>query len=165
MIKEVETTIIDFLNNIGISNQQQTLSAEGRLQGLRLESGVISIDCGQVKWPGDLLYLAGLYSVSSPSARDKLCCSEKPGPELELPAMAWAYAAAVHLGIDPLIVFHEGGYQNGGKDIVRQFLGARPFGVPMLIWLGMCRQNEFPKMDCWIREIEDPTEESPHKQK
>jgi hypothetical protein len=55
----------------------------------------------------------------------------------EMMAIAWSYAACIHLNIDPHIVFHEQGYKGGGKDIVRSFREGGNMGVPLLQWQGM----------------------------
>ena len=152
----LEKQMTDFLANIGIPHHISGLSEETRLPGLRISAGTIQIDSDRLAWPGDILYAAGLLAMAPPSERMTLTCAGKPEPGLELPAMAWAYAAAKHLSIDPMIVFHEGGYQNGGRDIAAQFQGPRPIGVPMLVWLGLSEPGRFPEMASWIREIESP---------
>ena len=74
-------------------------------------------------------------------------------------AIAWSYAAALHIGIDPAIVFHDGGYRSGSKAILENFGAGRYIGVPMLAWLGMthfdgrapvANPNSFPKMENWL---------------
>lgn len=52
-------------------------------------------------------------------------------------AIAWSYAACIHLKIDPYFVFHEEGYKNGGNHIADSFNNKQYFGVPMLQWKGM----------------------------
>jgi hypothetical protein len=84
----------------------------------------------------------------------------------EIAAQAWSYAACVHLGLDPRIVFHAGGYHGQAEGLVRIFSGDNPPGVPLLQWLGMTydRQNAkklntlaYPGMVSWLNQS-DPYE-------
>lgn len=74
----------------------------------------------------------------------------------EMMAIAWSYAACVHLGIDAKFVFHDNGYKGGGSSIAENFKEGRYFGVPVLKWVGMCNnpeeENGYPKMIKWLRE-------------
>lgn len=45
--------------------------------------------------------------------------------------MAWSYAAALHLNIDPKIVFHEGEYK-GSESLISIFASGGSLGVPLL---------------------------------
>jgi len=149
-------SMLDFLGDIGLSHSAATLSGT-RLPGLRIANGELRIDSDKLTWPGDILYMAGLIAVMPPSRRTGLSCDEKPDAGHELPAMAWAYAASVHLGIDPTVVFHEGGYQGAGGEMACRFQGPRAIGVPMLVWLGLCDAGGFPTMNSWILKSEAPS--------
>ena len=46
-------------------------------------------------------------------------------------AIAWSYAAAVHLGLDPAVVFHEAGYRGGSGSLIENFAQERYIGVPI----------------------------------
>ena len=79
----------------------------------------------------------------------------------EMMAIAWSYAAGVHLGIDLGIIFHEDGYRGGGKNIIQNFAKGNFIGVPLLQWAGMTcdvkRAAElnllpYPVMKRWLRE-------------
>ena len=53
---------------------------------------------------------------------------------LEMAAIAWSYAAAIHLEIPPAVVFHEAGYRGGSKSNPRKLhrrmlLRSSPAGV------------------------------------
>jgi hypothetical protein len=78
----------------------------------------------------------------------------------EMAAIAWSYAAAIHLGIDPAVVFHADGYRGGAASILDNFAHGRFVGVPLLQWFGMTFDAEqaaangapaFPAMRRWIR--------------
>ncbi len=55
----------------------------------------------------------------------------------EMMAIAWSYAAAVRLDVDPATVFHSGGYRGWAGSIIDNFSAGRYFGVPMLQWIGL----------------------------
>jgi hypothetical protein len=52
-------------------------------------------------------------------------------------AIAWSYAAAVHLGLSPAAVFHPDGYRGEAASIADNFVQGRYFGVPLLVWRGL----------------------------
>jgi len=75
-------------------------------------------------------------------------------------AIAWSYAAALHLGIDPALLFHDE-YKGGGPAILEAFTGGSGFGVPMLQWVGLTHDaararaeggEPYPHMRRWLRE-------------
>jgi hypothetical protein len=77
----------------------------------------------------------------------------------EMMAIAWSYAAAVHLGLEPGVVFHEGGYKGGAESLIENFTNGRYIGVPMLQWIGLTfderRAKEmgiepYPRMTKWV---------------
>jgi hypothetical protein len=79
----------------------------------------------------------------------------------EMMAIAWSYAACVHLDIDAGFVFHDHGYKNGGSSIAENFKQGHYFGVPMLQWVGMTsgKKDEvtpdkpvYPCMEKWMRD-------------
>lgn len=150
--------ITGFLDGIGISWARATLSDKEFLPGIRLEGGVLQFDEAHLTWPGDLLHEAGHIATAPPSLRSSLGAKLEASPADEMAALAWSYAAAIACGIDPHIVFHEGGYKSGGAHLVAQFASGLPPGgpgVPMLQWYGMTRA--FPHMDHWLRQTENPT--------
>jgi len=73
--------------------------------------------------------------------------SADPGEEMA--AMAWSYAAALEIGMDPAIVFHSGGYLGGGANFMESYRRKPGIGVPMLQWFEMT--EDFPVMTRWLR--------------
>ena len=76
----------------------------------------------------------------------------------EMMAIAWSYAACVHLNLDPHFVFHEGGYK-GGSHLVENFNARRYIGLPMLQWIGLTADDNnapalnvrpYPHMIKWL---------------
>jgi hypothetical protein len=151
----VTDQITAFLDRIGIPWSEAELSDNEFLPGIRLEAGVLKFDRSRLTWPGDLLHEAGHIAVTPPSERADLDGNLEVSPANEMAALAWSYAAAIGCGIEPSAVFHEGGYKGGGRELIEQFSTGDGIGVPMLRWYRMTRN--FPHMDSWLREIEDPT--------
>ena len=47
-------------------------------------------------------------------------------------APAWSYAACLHIGLDPHIVFHSEGYKDESKNIIQNFTEGIYLRVPAL---------------------------------
>ena len=47
----------------------------------------------------------------------------------KLAAIAWSYAAVVHLGVDPSIVFHSEGYRGWSRSLLDNFVAGRFLAV------------------------------------
>jgi len=159
------SAIISFLETIGIPVSEGMIPPELEfLPGITIMHGGLVIDRNRLKYPGDLLHEAGHIAVLPPeerrAVRGVLPKTNHSDAE-EMMAIAWSYAAAVHLEIDPRIVFHDDGYKGGGSSIAENFSEGRYFGVPMLQWCGLClepkqaavkRTLPFPHMLRWLRE-------------
>ena len=157
-------SILAFIADIGIEVEYRQLNEETVLPGIDIKLGRLVIDSSRLKHPGDLLHEAGHIAVV-PAAERAALSSENIGARKdqaaeEMMAIAWSYAAALHIGIHPYVVFHEHGYHGGGKEIADNFIEGRYFGVPMLEYTGMSEREElnntyrslFPRMSRWTRE-------------
>jgi hypothetical protein len=154
-----------FLLDIGISLHYCTLEGFCFLPGIQIIKGELYADPGQLKYPGDLLHEAGHIAVVPFAERhllNEISIGERPMREAEeMMAIAWSYAACVYLNIDPYIVFHDDGYQQGGSSIADNFNAGHYFGVPMLQWTGMAKEKAdpedpglqpYPSMLKWVRD-------------
>lgn len=156
--------IIDFIREIGIEVSFSELTQETVLPGIEIDRGRIIIDRERLKYPGDLLHEAGHIAVVPLAERETLTpvtlASRKDSAAEEMMAIAWSYAAGVHLGIDAEVIFHNDGYHGGAKNIAEAFRDGRGFGVPMLEYVGLSERVEldgkwrsrFPVMLRWIRD-------------
>lgn len=154
-----------FLNEIGIETMFETLEEPCFLPGLSIRNGTIFIDRGSLKYPGDILHEAGHIAVVPATERHTLNASviekrEQREAE-EMMAIAWSYAACIHLGLDPYVVFHDDGYKGGGSYIADNFNNKNYFGLPMLQWIGLTADEKnaaekktepYPHMIRWLRE-------------
>ncbi|HEY8895396.1 MAG TPA: hypothetical protein VIM79_11300 [Niastella sp.] len=155
---------IQFLNNIGIPVSFRKIESGCFLPGLLIEQGGIVIDNEALLYPGDILHEAGHIAVVPAGRRSLLnqqaIVESKERETEEMMAIAWSYAACIHLQIDPHIVFHEQGYKGDGKNIVENFKAGQFFGTPMLQWCKMtiepknAKSDEpvYPHMLKWLRE-------------
>jgi hypothetical protein len=78
----------------------------------------------------------------------------------EIAAQTWSYAAAVHLGLPPEIVFHPAGYKGSAEKLMEIFSEGKA-GIPLLQWMGLTMDAKrgavegvapYPKMIHWLRE-------------
>jgi len=156
---------VDFIQSIGIPVLFREIPAKSFLPGISIEAGEIIVDPEKLKYPGDILHEAGHIAVVPAAERALLnettICTRPMREAEEMMAIAWSYAACVHLNIDAGFVFHNDGYQKGGSDIAENFREGRYFGVPMLQWTGMALEKPnaeqpelpvYPKMLKWARD-------------
>ena len=156
---------ITILKKIGITVHFTEISAGALLPGFEIRKGVLYINRETMLFPGDVLHEAGHIAVVPPLERallenDNIGMRENREAE-EMMAIAWSYAACLHLQIDPHFVFHDKGYKGGGSSLVENFTNKRYIGLPMLQWIGLAADEEraatlnilpYPNMIKWIRE-------------
>ncbi len=133
--------IVRFLDEIGISVEERELVQDTFLPGLSVERGVLLMDQSRLKYPGDLLHEAGHLAVLSGEERKVAGPDMRDDGGFEMAAIAWSYAAALHIGTDLKIVFHADGYRGGAGAILENFSCGRYIGVPVLQWLGMAARQ------------------------
>jgi hypothetical protein len=146
-----------FVRGIGIVVRGATLPANAFLPGLEIRDGALLVDEARLAYPGDILHEAGHLAVADPAERSAPMLSPSAGDELT--TIAWTYAAARHLAIDPALVFHAA-FKGGGAAIIENFDAGRYFGVPLLQLYGMsCEPRRaaergvppYPHMLRWLR--------------
>jgi hypothetical protein len=150
-----------FLEDIGLSVRHAELTQPTFLPGLQIEPGGLIVDEQRLLYPGDLLHEAGHLAMLTTEQRQ----SQGPdaGPDLgyEIGAMCWSYAAALHIGIDPAVVFHAQGYRGASQSFLENFAQGRYPGLPLLQWMGLTADEKnapelgvqpFPHMLRWLRE-------------
>ena len=142
--------ILRFLREIGIEAREGVVDGETFLPGMRVESGAIVYDAERLKYPGDLLHEAAHIAFTPLANRSALSDDMQTDAGDEMAAMAWSYAAAVHLDLDPAIVFHAHGYRGEGASIHENFRARRYVGVSMLQWREMTTDAAYPAMTKWL---------------
>ena len=157
---QLTTSIIGFLRSIGLDVIERPITVATVLPGITVAHGALVVDRAAVKYPGDLLHEAGHLAVV-PAVERKLL-HENVGHDggNEMAAIAWSYAAALHLGLAPSVVFHENGYRGGANSLTENFTQRRYVGVPMLTWRGLvdpplkdeASDAGYPTMKRWLAE-------------
>lgn len=150
--------VLRFVRGIGLAVCETTADATCFfLPGLGIRAGAIVVDPAHWMYPGDLLHEAGHLAVITPQARAAETLI--PPPEDEMAAIAWSYAAAVHLGIAARTLFHDA-YKAGGECLADNFSNGRYIGTPLLAYYGMTIEPRratpdgpppYPHMLRWLR--------------
>jgi hypothetical protein len=163
--RDVVQKLIAFIREIGIPVREGRTDGETFLPGIDIADGGLIIDESRLLYPGDLLHEAGHIAVTPASLRSKLSGKvEVPYADpnaIEAAAISWSYAACVHLGLDPRVVFHEYGYHGRSANLLFGFeLGVFP-GLHDLVSAGMTLNETgaalvglppFPAMKKWLRD-------------
>jgi hypothetical protein len=156
---QVTARIVAFLREIGLVVRAAEINEETVLPGIDVGHGTILIDESKLSYPGDLLHEAGHLAVTPAEKRRRLDGDVGKKASEEMMAIAWSYAAAVHLGLDLRILFHADGYKGWSASLIENFSNGRYFGVPMLQWLGLTADEKrakemrlpaYPAMIRWV---------------
>ena len=151
--------IIEFLLDIGLRLRKTDISRKTFLPGITLDHGTILIDEPKLLYPGDLLHEAGHLAVIPAEKRRRAKDDIGKKASEEMMAIAWSYAALVHLKLEPTVVFHEGGYRGWSGALIENFTNGRYIGVPMLQWVGLTADEKrakeegikpYPVMKKWL---------------
>ena len=156
---EAAPAIIAFLGTIGIPVVAGPVTADSVIPGLAVRGSVLVIDPATPVWPGDLLHEAGHIALTDPALRPSLSAvSDDPGEEMA--AIAWSWAAAVHLGLAAEVVFHAEGYRGGAASLAAEYRAGGMMGAPILAMYGMTAEPHraagqgiaaYPVMQRWLR--------------
>lgn len=156
----IVSKIVSFLLSIGLHVEYRSLHGPTFLPGLALENGRIIIDTTKLLHPGDILHEAGHLAIT-PAAERHLCGGNLAvGGGEEMGAICWSYAAALHLDLDPTIVFHPHGYKGDSESLLENFREGRFLALPLLQWMELtfdpeqaARRNvqPYPHMVQWLR--------------
>jgi len=156
---------ISFIKESGIEVSYTDKEEESFLPGISISGGSLVINLDALLYPGDLLHEAGHIAVV-PAAERALLNAEaiaaRPNNDAEeIGAIAWSYAAAVHLDLDLSFVFHKDGYKGGSANILESFADKRYIGLPLLQWMGLTldeknaaeqHKSPYPSMIKWLRD-------------
>ncbi len=170
--------ILAFLEEIGLACSPGEVAADTFLPGVVIRDGALCYDSARLSSPGDLLHEAGHLAAVPACWRGQiqgdvdasLVALADVYPDAagivhtDLFPIAWSFAAARHIGIDPACIFDAGGYgaQSGGDPaILASQLEAGLFpGIAMLANAGLCAAPPpfgdgldpapYPQMKRWL---------------
>jgi hypothetical protein len=155
----VTARIVAFIEQVGIPVETDSIPEGSFLPAIAIRNGAVVYDPARLEWPGDLLHEAGHVAVTPPEKRSAL--SEiRSDPAEEMSAIGWSYAAALAIGLDPAVVFHDNGYLGGSTSLLENFAEGRFLAVPMLQYYGMTLEprpaaergeQPYPHMTSWLR--------------
>jgi hypothetical protein len=157
--------IADFLTEIGIEVVPSQLVGETFLPGIAVENGRILVDEEKLIYPGDLLHEAGHLALAARDVRsglsDEVILPNANMDLVEAQTIAWSYAAVSYLGLDPKLLFHEGGYKGHSEGLLLNFSLGVYVGVNGLREAGMTATDKmtvdsgtppYPHMIKWLRD-------------
>jgi hypothetical protein len=159
MLDPTAPVIIEWLRQIGLTVRLASLGGETFLPGVTLEPGGLVVDPERLLYPGDLLHDAGHLATMLPAQRASTGSNAGSDMGDEIAAQTWSYAAAVHLGLLPEIVFHATGYRGVAQSLIAVYRDGHA-GVPLLQWMGLTLDAKraaevsvqpYPHMIRWLR--------------
>ncbi|MGA8763136.1 MAG: hypothetical protein WB562_09750 [Candidatus Sulfotelmatobacter sp.] len=159
MLDPTATFILEWLRQIGLTVRLAPLGADSFLPGVTLEPGGLIVDPERLLYPGDILHEAGHLATMLPARRAFTGANAGPDMGDEIAAQTWSYAAVVHLGIPPEIVFHPTGYKGSAQTLIQTYRDGSA-GVPLLQWMGLTLDPTraaaisiapYPHMIRWLR--------------
>jgi hypothetical protein len=133
--------LVNFVRSIGIEVHACPITWKTQFPGLDIRAAEILVDENQLIHPGNILHEAGHIAVHDPVNRRRPKFSPSRGEELS--ALAWSYAATVHLGLSSELVFYPGSYNGWNTALVENFAAGRYIGVPLLQRYGMAIEARF----------------------
>jgi hypothetical protein len=157
--------IAEFLASIGLEIAEAEVPDGSFLPGILVRDGCLLVDPAKLLYPGDLLHEAGHLAVLPPAVRVIFGgAGAAPGLDmgrLGIQAVAWSYAAALRLDLDPAVVFHDGGYGGHAAGLRRSFAFGVHYGVSDLQEAGLAAGGAeaarlgippYPHMIKWLRD-------------
>lgn len=156
--------IVAFLEGIGIAVREGAVPETAFLPGVLIQAGGLVYARDALRWPGDLLHEAGHLAVAPAELRASMhgdvALPDTVPHASEVEATAWAWAALCHVGLEPSVLFHDGGYRGCSARLIQTFsLGVYP-GASGLAQAGMTHAGPdaqraslpvYPSMTRWLR--------------
>jgi len=141
--------VITFLRSLGLVISEGAIGRETLVPGLDIWQGGLRFERDHICKPADMLHEAAHILLSEPAIRPTLDGTISSSPAEELTAIAWTWAAAMHLSLDPADVFHDEVVSGNGETLRENFSNGRYVGVPGLQRWRMT--EKYPRMRSWVR--------------
>ncbi len=157
-LPETASRMLAFMEEIGLGWELADLPEATFLPGLSIQAGRLCVDAARLAYPGDILHEAGHLAVTPAADRGSLGPAGLGDAGSEIAALAWSYAACLHLGLPPETVFHPGGYKGDAAWLLETYAAGGTLGQPLLAWMGLTAwgpeagaPGRFPVMARWLR--------------
>lgn len=152
--------VIDFIRSHGIEVTEARIDRATLVPGIDIRHGGLVVEEKKMCKPADLLHEAAHLAITPAAARPALDGTITSTPSEEMSAIAWEWAAAKHLDIDPCEVFHDEVISGNGPTLLENFSAGRYVGVPMLQYWRMTVEKPaagsdtppYPHMIRWTRD-------------
>jgi hypothetical protein len=158
---EILAKVTAFIREQGIGVVEGPMFRPTLVPGIDIEAGRLRIEVEQMCEPADLLHEAAHIALTPRERRSSLHGTIESSPAEEVCAIAWTWAAAMLLGIEPDRVFHEEVISGNGPTLLENFSAGRYVGVPMLQRWGLTLEpspalaagvSPYPHMLRWLRD-------------
>lgn len=162
---DVVKRILAFLREIGLDVHLGAVPSTSFLSGIQVVRNGLRVDVEKLAYPGDLLHEAGHLALMTAEQRGAEFPRTTEAAQ-EIGALAWSFAAALHIGIAPEIVFHDHGYRGQAASLLQTFREGKLMGQPLLGWLGLTTPDlpgspsMYPKMLRWVRDDAGQSEQA-----
>jgi hypothetical protein len=155
--------ILGFLRSVEVPIVERPIDGESLLPGVEIRAGKLIVDRQTLVWPGDLLHEAGHLAVLPAEVREGI---NGDLAHLDIPyageveATAWAWAAGLAIGLEPSVLFHDGGYHGKSQRLIFTYSAGCWPGVAGLAAAGMTLlpreaslqgMASYPAMIRWLR--------------
>ncbi len=157
-LPESASRMLAFMEEIGLGWDAADLPEKTFLPGLCVRQGRLLVDAARLAYPGDILHEAGHLAVTPAADRGSLGPDGLEDAGHEMAALAWSYAACLHLGLPPETVFHPDGYKGDAAWLLDTYGAGGTLGQPLLAWMGLTAwgpqgegMDRFPAMARWLR--------------
>jgi len=144
--------ILDFVRSLPLPVRLLDDVPDPVFAGMKVARGEILLAPAQIENPGDVLHEAGHLAIVAAADRPRFPEECKPTGGQELAALAWSYAAAVHLALPPEVVFHPAAYKGESPALLETFADGRWVGVHYLVWRKLTEPALYPSMRRWLLE-------------
>jgi hypothetical protein len=143
--------IVAFVRGLGIAVAERPISRPTLVPGIDIVAGGLVVERSALCRPADLLHEAGHIALTPPGEREQLDGTITSSPAEELTTIAWTWAAAMHLGLEPEDVFHDEVISGNGPALRENFSTGHYVGIPMLQRWGLALAQSYPQMIRWTR--------------
>jgi hypothetical protein len=143
--------VLAFIRSLGIDVHERVMTRDTLVPGIDIQDGALVVEAERLCKPADVLHEAGHIALTDPAKRAQLGGTIGSSAAEEVTCIAWTWAAAMHLGIEPSEVFHTEVISGNGPTLLENFSTGHYVGVPMLQRWGLAVEAEYPKMRRWMR--------------